>query len=136
MTKLIVSFLNFANAPKNRQHLLSRTSPIRISAEILTSMTFPLFVRHTFIKTGHYCFLLHIVAVAVQSSYDVIRYYAYITSAVYETCVIDRQTRNSKEKEEPTDDTSKAVYSLLAYLFHPLVLSSTLMMHGHMNLKE
>ena len=40
MTRLTVAFRNFANAPNNRQHLLSRTSPIRISADVLTSMTF------------------------------------------------------------------------------------------------
>jgi len=36
-----------------------------------------------------------------------------------------------EKKKEPTDDTSKDVYSLLAQ--H--VSSPTLMMHGHMNLK-
>ena len=50
---------------------LKRTSPLRISTETLTSMTFPLFVSHTFLKTGHYCFLLHIVPVVVKSSCDV-----------------------------------------------------------------
>lgn len=60
-------------------------------------MTFPLFVKHTFIKTGHYCFLLHTVPIAIQPSYDVIRYYAYITFAVHETCVIDLQTSNSNK---------------------------------------
>jgi hypothetical protein len=58
-------------------------------------MTFPQFVRHTFMKTGHYCFLLHTLPIAVQSFYDVIPYYTYITSAVHETCVIDLQTSNS-----------------------------------------
>jgi hypothetical protein len=55
-------------------------------------MTFPQFVGHTFIKTGHFCFILHTVPIAVQSSYDVIRFYAYITSTVVETCVTDLQT--------------------------------------------
>jgi len=46
-------------------------------------------------QPGHYCFLLHTVLIAVQSSYDVIRYYAYIKSAVHETCLIDLQASNS-----------------------------------------